>query len=173
MICKLCSSNFPLTVVVDGVEHNLQRRKFCLKCSPFGAHNTRSLVTDDSGVVRVRGVNYSNHGAHICNRCSREYVYEPRQGHQLTLCNSCVANRQRTRVKQKCVSYKGGRCQKCGYNRCLNVLGFHHRNPNEKDFSIADKRTWSWAKLKKELDKCDLLCANCHGEVHDKNAPVV
>lgn len=62
----------------------------------------------------------------------------------------------------------GGKCQKCGYNQNLSALEFHHRNPEEKELQL-DIRTFantSLEKLKKELDKCDLLCSNCHKEHH-------
>lgn len=56
---------------------------------------------------------------------------------------------------------------KCGYNKCEAALQFHHRNPEEKSFGIAAKgEARSWVKTVKELDKCDLLCANCHAELH-------
>jgi len=74
----------------------------------------------------------------------------------------------RRRIKEKAVSYKGGQCQKCGYDKCVAALSFHHRDPKEKEFRLSSGRTKNWEKVKKELDKCDLLCANCHMEVHDQ-----
>jgi DNA-binding CsgD family transcriptional regulator len=70
------------------------------------------------------------------------------------------------KLKQMAVEYLGGKCMKCGYNKCIWVLEFHHRNPKEKEFAIGKYFSRSWEKLKKELDKCDLLCANCHREKH-------
>lgn len=78
-----------------------------------------------------------------------------------------VAERRR-KLKQMAVEYKGGKCIICGYNRCLGVLDFHHLDPNEKDFGIASSGTTrSWDALKKELDKCICVCANCHREIHN------
>lgn len=71
----------------------------------------------------------------------------------------------RKRTKLKLIEYKGGKCEICGYNKCEAVLQFHHINPKEKDFSISGK-SWSFEKLKQEVDKCMLLCANCHTEKH-------
>ena len=69
------------------------------------------------------------------------------------------------------VNYKGGSCEKCGYNRCIDALEFHHNNSSKKDFSISEKGyTRSWDKVKEELDKCSLLCANCHREIHARVA---
>ena len=73
----------------------------------------------------------------------------------------------RIKVKNKLVEYKGGKCEKCGYNRCIDALEFHHKDPNQKDFSIGGK-SWSFEKLKNEVDKCILVCANCHREIHSK-----
>lgn len=72
----------------------------------------------------------------------------------------------RKRVKLKLIEYKGGKCELCGYNKCSTSLHFHHKNPNEKDFSISGK-SLSFEKLKKEVDKCILVCSNCHGEIHE------
>lgn len=74
----------------------------------------------------------------------------------------------RRRLKERAVQYKGGKCQMCGYGRCMRALEFHHRDPSKKDFSIGANGTpRKWSVLKKELDKCTLLCANCHREEHD------
>lgn len=65
------------------------------------------------------------------------------------------------------LEYKGGSCQICGYNKCETALEFHHINMAEKEFSIGDAgETRSWERTRIELDKCVLLCANCHREVH-------
>lgn len=64
-------------------------------------------------------------------------------------------------------SYKGSKCTICGYNKCQRALSFHHLNPKKKDFGLSVKGlTRSEDKVKKEIDKCVLLCANCHMEVH-------
>jgi len=43
-----------------------------------------------------------------------------------------------------------------------SVYEFHHRDPNEKDFTIGNCLNKRWETIKSELDKCDLVCANCH-----------
>lgn len=66
------------------------------------------------------------------------------------------------------IDYKGGKCSLCGYSRCKRALSFHHVNPDEKSFGIAYRGfSRSWEKLRPELDKCVLLCANCHMEIED------
>jgi DNA-binding CsgD family transcriptional regulator len=76
-----------------------------------------------------------------------------------------VKNR-RNKLKEMAVEYLGGKCVKCGYNECIWALEFHHKDPNEKDFTISTYTTLGWEKLKKELDKCELRCSNCHKEIH-------
>ena len=67
--------------------------------------------------------------------------------------------------KLKCINYLGGNCKICNESN-LFKLTFHHRDPNKKDFSFGDRINSKWSTLKNELDKCDLLCANCHRELH-------
>ena len=73
----------------------------------------------------------------------------------------------RRRVKIKLVEYKGGKCKICGYNRCLSALDFHHRDPKKKKFIVNGNLNKSFEILKKETDKCELVCRNCHAEVHE------
>ena len=72
----------------------------------------------------------------------------------------------RKRQKQRAVDYKGGKCHLCHYTKCNEALSFHHLDPSKKDFSIAAAKSWSFDKIKKELDKCVMLCNRCHTEVH-------
>ena len=53
-------------------------------------------------------------------------------------------------------------CQICGYNEHPRALQFDHINPAEKLFTIAGLLTCSMDKLLTELEKCRVLCANCH-----------
>jgi predicted HNH restriction endonuclease len=78
-----------------------------------------------------------------------------------------AVRKRRKKIRQMAIEYKGGRCQKCGYNTCVDALEFHHSDSSLKDFSISEKGyTRSWVATKEELDKCILLCANCHREIH-------
>jgi 5-methylcytosine-specific restriction endonuclease McrA len=73
----------------------------------------------------------------------------------------------RVEKKKKLVEYKGGECQNCGYKKSIWALEFHHINPSEKDFTIGGS-SFSFEKLKAEADKCVLVCANCHVEIHQE-----
>jgi len=71
-------------------------------------------------------------------------------------------------MKVKAVAYKGGACQCCGFNKFLSALEFHHLDPEVKENSIAIAmaKNHSFERIKKELDKTTLLCANCHRGIH-------
>jgi hypothetical protein len=95
-----------------------------------------------------------------CLVCSKEC--------QKNLCGTCNTNLRRYRVKKQSVEYLGGECNRCGWVGHLSGYDFHHQDPTEKDFSpsareLANK---SWEIAKKELDKCELLCALCHRKEH-------
>ena len=73
------------------------------------------------------------------------------------------------KLKIRAVEYKGGKCIKCGFDKYY-ALTFHHRTPSEKDFDWNRLRKQSWETIQKELNKCDMLCHNCHSAVHyDEN----
>jgi len=74
----------------------------------------------------------------------------------------------RRKLKARAVEYKGGQCEVCGYCRCIDALDFHHNDPTQKDFQISTGFYRSWELVQPELDKCKMLCANCHREEHAK-----
>jgi predicted HNH restriction endonuclease len=79
--------------------------------------------------------------------------------------NQYCTQRWRQR-KLDAVKYKGGKCEKCGYDKYPDVLEFHHHDPTQKEAAWNKMRLWNWKKVMAELDKCSILCANCHREVH-------
>ncbi|MDD5342571.1 MAG: HNH endonuclease signature motif containing protein [Patescibacteria group bacterium] len=84
-----------------------------------------------------------------------------------------AVKKRRKNVREMAISYKGNRCEICGYRKCNEALEFHHQI-SKKDFGISSKGyTRSWEKVKHELDKCVLLCANCHREAHAGKHKVV
>jgi len=110
-------------------------------------------------------------GTYTCSRCKTskpvsEY-YTNSKGAPRSYCKACdnglTLVRQRNR-KKEFVELKGGKCERCGYNRCLGALEFHHMDPSKKEFQISKNR--SLESMQEELDKCILLCANCHKEEH-------
>ena len=103
----------------------------------------------------------------LCSECGED---DPDKFYQArSRCKTCHNKRQHLYVletKKKAVEYKGGKCQRCGYNKNYAALDFHHLDPDEKDLNYKTARHWSWERLKVELDKCELVCRNCHAEIH-------
>lgn len=58
-------------------------------------------------------------------------------------------------------------CQNCGENHPA-CLDFHHRDPSTKDNTLAQAvaRGWSKKRILDEIEKCDVLCSNCHRKLH-------
>ena len=127
-------------------------------------HNTKScslscLMHSKSAVARKTGLwDCPKHGivkavkaAYTCFECPE--------------CRNTQKSQKRKDLKQLAVDFLGGECEKCGYDDCLASLDFHHIDSNEKDFNIARKAT-KWSDIVLEVQKCMLLCANCHREFH-------
>ena len=122
-----------------------------------------------------RPIDYST-PTKICLHCGKEF--QPHSlGQTRAYCFNCVpegtyklgGNVMRDIIKSWAIEYKGEKCEICGYNRCKEALDFHHLIPEEKEFKISDRNlpTSDWPRIKKELDKCILVCANCHREIHN------
>lgn len=77
-----------------------------------------------------------------------------------------VAKRRR-KLKEMVVNYKGGQCIVCGYKKYIGAFDLHHLDESQKEFGLASSGlTRSWKRIKEEADKCILVCANCHREIH-------
>ena len=105
---------------------------------------------------------------HRCRKCEETNPEKFSPG-RFTECRKCRVSLQVDRYKKykkELVEYKGGKCEVCGYNKCYAALDFHHRNPDEKDPNWRRMRSWTPSRVKKEVDKCQLVCRNCHSEIH-------
>lgn len=72
------------------------------------------------------------------------------------------------------IRLRGGGCQRCGCQRNYAAMAFHHRDPSQKSFEL-DLRAISnrtWLRVLHEAAKCELLCSNCHLEVHHPQCAV-
>lgn len=103
----------------------------------------------------------------ICDSCDREYTYSRAKGHTKSHCNTCIQRRRRRKIQDQILEYKGGGCQICRYDRCKRALSYHHLDPSQKDFTIGSAECRSWDSIRAELDKCILVCNNCHMEIHE------
>lgn len=150
--CKVCSTEIPATLVLDGKRRNLANRKYCFNCSPFGAHNT------------VKKENHTE--VSTCRSCQKIFSYDRAKGHRRSVCNTCLVNSRRPKRKMLAVQHKGGCCLVCKYATCFDALDFHHVVPGEKYTEVSKLYLAKITKLLAELDKCVLLCCRCHAEVH-------
>lgn len=85
-------------------------------------------------------------------------------------CKICHQQKYKERSKiskQLAVDYLGGECSRCGYNKNLAALDFHHLDPKSKNKEASMMHRGSFHRIIPELDKCILLCANCHREEHN------
>ncbi len=118
-------------------EYNKNRKKICIKCG--------------------KKISYNNISG-LCKICKDEGTIKKSRSERVI--------KWRKNKKIKLVEYKGGKCEICGYNKCIEALEFHHRNPEEKEFHISHKNVKNIEIYFKEVDKCILVCANCHREIH-------
>jgi len=151
--CPKCGKIVPNRIIIDDKTYNLQRRKYCLECSPFKRHNTRQLhINKEKSIFSIDYKDLTSDQKKILNK----RYYE-----------SALKVRRDKRKKQLVLKY-GGKCIKCGYDNNLSNLCFHHKDPSTKLFeinaySIAGKPI---IKLIEEADKCELLCFHCHNDIH-------
>lgn len=160
-ICKTCGNSFPTWVKVGGERKSMHSRINCLDCVPFGARPKHYYSKNKDGQNK------------ICTRCNQskdtsEFYKAGRGGftHYCKSCNKKISNDRRLKDKIKAVELLGGKCSKCGYDKCYDAFDFHHVSSDEKSFNLNKFGRTSWSMLEKELKKCVLLCANCHREEH-------
>lgn len=167
--CNLCGIEFKTHVHINGKYRNFGNRKYCLTCSPFGEGNRIKLHTPKSK-------EHNNTKCEICSAylkgnavkfCSKTCKSKSYAGTTETNNYAYQQGRALTR-KLAFIKLLGGACYCCGYKKNLAALHFHHQDSKTKKFSI-DSRALSNTSLKRleeEMEKCELLCANCHAEKH-------
>lgn len=124
----------------------------------------------------LRAINQENE-ERLCLTCNikkSQNEFYKRGKKYMSHCKNCyqsLYSAKRKSQKQQAVDYLGGKCSNCGYDKCLNALEFHHLNPLTKEINPSQlMRFSSLDKIKLELDKCVLLCANCHREHHSSDS---
>lgn len=168
--CKICEKPIQRRIRVNEMPILLTSgRMTCHQCKPHKG--------GDSGNSRDTTRIDNQHGQTFrqCKHCDKwlghDHYYR-KTGFQ---CKACVLRSRRTKTSTKAklkllaVQYKGGKCLDCDGVFPICTYDFHHRNSKQKDFMISSKGC-SWNQdIQNELDKCDLLCANCHRIRHAKN----
>ncbi len=112
----------------------------------------------------IKGV-YSDPVCRDCGETDPSKFYRKMK----TQCGKCHAKdigKRLQKARAKAIEYKGGKCEICGYDKYVGALEFHHKDPTQKD--PTGLRAIKLTKLFAEVDKCMLLCANCHREEHAK-----
>lgn len=106
-----------------------------------------------------------------CLKHPNSFVYVEKTKTGLLLrCKKCRSERVSKSRKEQIKKLKlhfGGKCIKCGYDKYLQALDFHHQDPNQKEFGLGENRSGrSYKRMIEEASKCDLLCCRCHREFH-------
>jgi hypothetical protein len=138
-------------------------------------YNLKTSATAGPRVKRVEG-------KHLCSNCNEHLpcseFYMRKRGGYSGHCKKCTYKKGReslerkyTSRKQEAIKLKGGCCEKCGYKKNYAALCFHHKDPSTKSFGIDGRnlRMRKWELIEKEINKCSLLCHNCHMEEHYPN----
>jgi len=103
-----------------------------------------------------------------CKICYKEYAKDryknnPKERKRIRK-NSFRRHRSK---KEYLIKYLGGKCTICGFMGCPASFDFHHKNPEKKKFAVSSQcGSFTLNRLIKEAEKCILLCANCHRELH-------
>jgi hypothetical protein len=156
-LCRKCGECIPIWEEINGKLRNLQRRSFCIKCSPFGLHNTFAQLPIPEKVDSLRIC--------PCGETDPNKFY----GKKSRKCGKCHARYtadQGRSLKKRAREYLGGKCKYCQYSKFDVALDIHHVDPSKKDPKFKRMRGWSWERLLKELIYCELVCKNCHIALH-------
>ena len=127
-----------------------------------------------------------------CKETKRETEFGKRNGKRRNQCKNCLNEKARTyynktykekqqlRVKEnkrknylryinKKKELAENGCYFCGYNRCLSSLDFHHKDESTKRYNVSrlGYEIVSKETFLAEIDKCILVCSNCHHELHE------
>lgn len=166
--CANCQKEIPASIKIDGKKRNLCKRKYCFECSPWGSKNTSKIEELEYNQKFINGKKII-----ICIDCNREKVKH--KGGRCHECCKIIWNKttktKAHKFKAQLVALAGGCCKVCGYKNNYAALEFHHRDPSEKKFELAQiKHAQISNKLLEELNKCDLLCSNCHRKAHQQSS---
>jgi len=163
--CIKCKVEFKRRVEIDGRAILLSNsRASCLDCIPY----------KQKGQPRKGRRKVSNRLERRCRDCKKwladnQFRYEI--GRQCISCRNKKAKPRtlnyKLELKRQAVEYMGSQCQDCEGKFPLCAYDFHHLDPAQKDFCISKKTNFKEVKV--ELNKCVMLCKNCHSIRHVRN----
>lgn len=171
-ICSHCQGPIPSYVIIQGKKRQVAHKRFtCFTCRPFGCKDTQTPLE----LLNINLAHKQN-GFALCTKCRspkplaefrlKNGNIKRRQAYCIS-CGQSIRQHRRAAFKTRCINYMGGKCKLCHYHRCRTALHFHHLVPTQKEFCIGDAMSLVWETVLKELDKCILVCSNCHGELHE------
>lgn len=164
-ICKTCGVEFSRKDCPQILFNSyMKARVNCFTCSPY-------LTLEDRIKKKTLLVEKQ------CNICKvilpKSAFYVDKNGVTYSACTKCqtakkvpLRKKRKAKTKQHIVNLSGGKCTKCGYFKNLTSLDFHHLDPLKKEAQLTTL-TFGAKSLASELDKCVLLCSNCHREHHN------
>lgn len=123
--------------------------------------------------------NWKGYSCRVCRECSRLRMQRKRENPEFKArcaaaskkwrqTNTAEYRQQYTAAYRKRDQWIQGfktKCKYCDESRFC-CLDFHHRDSGEKVATIAQVRHWARERLRTEIEKCDVVCANCHRWLH-------
>ena len=115
-----------------------------------------------------------------CSKCKeikeeKDFYWKDKKHTKLNsvckLCSNARMSELRKERYNKVAQYKSEHgCKVCGEKRHW-VLDFHHRDEDEKEKNVSRMicKNFTWERIVEEMEKCDILCANCHRDHHYHN----
>jgi hypothetical protein len=180
-ICRTCSE---LKDITEYRKHGKKYRLDCKICYREKERNNRvdrllkvdvehaAKVIEHQNKIKNRGeCPVDNVWCYKCEEFKHKDKFSTYNLNHHGCCRECSSMNdiQRNRLlKLKAIEYLGGKCNRCGYIGHYSSYDFHHLNYLEKEFDWGKARKMAFEKIKPELDKCILLCKNCHAIVHTK-----
>lgn len=98
---------------------------------------------------------------------TEHFIRGTKQGYRCRPCSSEAVVLARKRKKTRLLREIGLACSRCGYDRSIWAMDFHHVDAATKEFAVSARMDWAYDKLLAEARKCVVLCKNCHSEFHN------
>lgn len=155
IICVVCGKE---------VEAQKSTKKYCSTECMNTARRMRYKEQQESKEPRTE----YNMKSKICLVCGKSFTPKTPAANSRQCCYDCMPDGtqlKRSGFASLLKQQRGGKCERCGYNKYLGALEFHHIDPSKKEFTIGDSN-FRLKECVEEIKKCVLICSNCHKELH-------
>jgi hypothetical protein len=170
MICEKCGKEF----FEDWRKCPKGEARFCSReCANSKIHSKETKEKIKKSLDNYHKKNNTKKNVKFCKKCGKKLSYNNKSGFckkckpPAKTKSECVTDYRRKR-KKVLIDLKGGKCEICGYNKSIWALHFHHLDNEKKDFKISSSNPRKIEKDIQEVEKCILVCANCHAELHEE-----